>query len=461
MIEEVFELLNCKETEREIDGKKFSVCEDTNFILNLPIGHLKDAILPLEDYLSTHTTNNFSRLTRVVPNDYEVSQIPFSKFLLNLYSDPISKIPRFEILTSLLVFDEYQLMSDNALIATTDELARSGTNAIFSTSTPSVFFEEEIRRRFRNRRVVSISIVNEYGQAIEGRNCVKKGEGYYQCRGNYEVIELIEDFRIRDLDYEIVKGEDVFKLKEAFTLFVNSWEKALKLYKKLREKRNVEVCLLYDDGECNVIITPKIMPTRSNVVSEISPLPRIIARSGMINDSDKIYIWIDKDNYDAMTQSTFNLLSNIKVCLKHPFGCSGKEGYANKIILKPNIDERLIKRLSEISHLMDKREFEKITELFSDFITVDLFTDSGKISEVSPEFVYENKKKILYYGDECVYTYFLDGEKCSKTAYNWLEGGGVLWFKRNLARAYKNYVEENGEKKVFLGLKARDVEEWI
>ncbi|ADB86267.1 hypothetical protein [Saccharolobus islandicus] len=461
MIGKVLELLNCKETEREINRRKFSICDDVNFILNLPIGYLKDVISPLENYLSKHMTNNFSRLTRVVPNDYEDTQLHFSKFFLNLYSSAISEIPRFNILTSLVILDEYRMMPDKALIAAADELARNGINAIFSTSTPSVFFEEEIVSRFRNRRVVSISIVNEYGQAVEGRDCVKKGEGYYQCRGSYEVIEFIEDFDIRDLDYEIIKGEEVFKVKEPFTLFVNSWEKALRLYRKLREERNTEVCLLNSSDECKVTITPKIMPTRFNVVSEISSLPTIVARSGIINDKDKIYVWIDRDNYDTVTESTLNLLSNIKVCLKHPFGCNGKMGYANKTVLKPNIDERLIKRLSEISHLMDRREFEKVTELFSDFVTVDLFTDKEKITTVPPEFVYENKKKILYYGNSCVYTYFTDGEKCSKIVYNWLEGGGVSWLKRNLARAYKNYVEEEGKKEVFLGLKAKDVGEWI
>ncbi|QGA53767.1 RNA helicase [Sulfolobus sp. E5-1-F] len=461
MIDKVLELLNCKETERELNGRKFSVCNDVNFILNLPIGYLKDLILPLENYLSKHTTNNFSRLTYVVPNDYESSQLHFSRFFLNLYSSAFSEIPRFNILTSLVIFDEYQMMPDKALIAAADELSRSGVNVIFSTSTPSVFFEEEIVNRFRNRRVVSISIVNEYAQAVEGRDCVKKGEGYYQCKGNYEVIELIEDFNIRDLDYEIIKGEDIFKVKEPFTLFVNSWEKALRLYRKLREERNVEVCLLNNSDECKVTITTKIMPTRYNVVSEISPLSTVIARSGMVNEGDKIYIWVDRDNYDKMTESTLNLLSNIKICLKHPFGCNGKMGYVNKMILKPNIDERLIKRLGEISHLMDKREFEKTTELLGDFVTVDLFTDKVKISAVPPEFVYDNRKKILYYGNDCVYTYFSDGEKCSKIVYNWLEGGGISWFKRNLAKAYKNPIEEEGKKEIFLGLKAKDVREWI
>ncbi|MEM4912380.1 MAG: RNA helicase, partial [Metallosphaera sp.] len=132
MIGKVLDLLNCKETEREINGRKFSVCDDVNFILNLPIGYLKDVISPLENYLSKHVTNNFSRLTHVIPNDFGDSQPHFSRFFLNLYSSGISEIPRFNILTSLVIFDEYQMMPDKALIAAADELARNGVNAIFS-----------------------------------------------------------------------------------------------------------------------------------------------------------------------------------------------------------------------------------------------------------------------------------------------------------------------------------------
>ncbi|WP_338602347.1 RNA helicase [Sulfolobus tengchongensis] len=494
-ISKVLEILNCKETEREISGKKFSTCDDVNFILNFPTVYGKTELaLILANYLSNHVTNNFVRVSHVVPNIVERGdekeilstrvQLKFSKFFFNLYdssiSDPSSELLKFSILTSIVIFDEYQLMPDLGLVASAHELAKAGVTTIFSTSTPSTLFEEEIIRRFRNygKRMVVVSIVNKYGQGIQGRECVKKEEGYYNCKlggVSYETVEVIDDnFKVPDLEYELTKDdilEIINKINDRVLVFLNSEDKAVEIYEKLKKKEE-NVCIftslrfIENFDNCKVLITTKLLDVNyPYVISEIAPLPLIVERAGRAlrfwkeGEEGKLYVWISKVNYDSLTERTYNLLSNIKICLRHPFGCYNKEGYANKMVLKPSIDEGLIRKLSGINHLMDRRDLEKAFEALADFVMADLLI-SDRIVSVTPEFLYENKRKLLEYGNECVKVYFRKGneiiEKCSRIAYDWLENGGILRFKRSLAKGYKSEIEEDGEKLVFLAFKVKN-----
>ncbi|WP_187152715.1 CRISPR-associated helicase Cas3' [Acidianus manzaensis] len=556
-IEKVLELLNCRETGTEINGRKLAECNDVNFILSLPTGYGKTTLsLILAKYLSTHTTSNFSRIIHVVPTRALVKSItddakkygldfrvqysfspselksPFflsnfvittyDSFFLNLYKGNIGEpftdhghydLPRFSILTSIVNFDEYHLMTDkgySSLIASAEQLAKMGVNVIFSSATPSIPLEEAISREFaeNNRRIISIAIVNNYGEAIKGKDCKEEGEkGHYTCKpkgssSEYELIEIVDDFKVPNIDYEIINNEDEIyskaeeiakkevDKKPKLLIVLNTVDKAIEVYSKLKNKME-GLCLVHsrfrvedkdkDFSNCEVIVSTQVIEVGVNIsalsmITELAPLPSIVQRVGRVlrkneESEGKIYIWNSGNPgpYDKeLVNSTLEILNKEKLCLRHPFGCYQKPGYANKINISYKLDSTMITKLKQLSEniFLAKKDLQNMMKDYLS-LTGNLFLnvaftkpyDEKELIPVSVNYLYNNREKLLYFdnNNKCVTVYletYDSGiiEKCSSTVYRWF-GKDVDSFLENLAEQYKDVIWEDNKKMVFIAFK--------
>ena len=428
----------------------------------------------------------------------------YDSFLLNLYKASIGEpfsvhghydLPRFSIYTSLVHFDEFHLMNEGnswtSLIGAIKHLTKVGVNFMLSSATPSRSVEEKIIENSRN--ITKVSVVRNYGDSVKGRNCKEMSEGEYECytaekRTPYRVVEVVEDLNVPDIDIELINGEEeIPKVIEGRTIIVvNTVERAISLYDKLKQQQ-LKPCLIHSRfrisdrmkinlHECEIIISTQVIEVGVNIsadvmITEQAPLPSIVQRVGRLlryNEREKgtLYIWrtgeyapYDKDEVIR----TLNALSNDDVCLKDPYGCHGKRGYAeiiDNVIKEPQVNYKLLKELEEISinPFLTKKDLEKVLEdyctLTNSFIInlaldkpsslEDLIPFSGEMIDKAP--LVREGNKVLAYFEKYISNGDIDNVEIIEDYIEFKD-----W--KDLCKKYRKPIEDKDGRKLLLALK--------
>ncbi|BAK54126.1 putative CRISPR-associated helicase Cas3 [Sulfurisphaera tokodaii str. 7] len=537
-IRKVLELMDCKDVGENVKGKKLAECNDVNFILNFPTGYGKTTLsITLGEWLTTYTTTNFYRLIHVVPTRALVEDISkraeglkyavqysfapselkspnfladfiittYDSFFLNLYKASIGEpfsdhghydLPRFSIYTSLVHFDEFHLMNESnswtSLIGAVEHLSKLGVNFIMSSATPSKSVEEKIIDHSKN--VIKVSVVNEYGNAINGRKCTEVDNGIYECettkgRKRYKVVEIKEKIDVPNIDVKIVNNIEQFynivKDSEKAIIVVNTVDKAILLYDKLK---HLKPCLIHSRfkisdrqkrklDDCKLIVSTQVIEVGVNISSEImiteqAPLTSIVQRVGRLlryNEKNEgtLYIWKSNETYpydENEVIKTVEALSNNDICLKHPYGCHNKKGYAeiiDSIISEPNINQKLLNDLEKISinPFLSKKDLDIILEkyctLTNSFIVnlaidkpsrmEDLIPFNGKMIDNAPLIRKDNK--IVAYFEKYTPTNVIDKVEVIEDYIEFKD-----W--KDLCIKYRKIFMKGEEKMILLALKA-------
>ncbi|BDC18758.1 CRISPR-associated helicase Cas3' [Acidianus sp. HS-5] len=422
----------------------------------------------------------------------------YDSFLLNLYKASVGEpfsvhghydLPRFSIYTSLVHFDEFHLMNEGnswtSLIGAISHLSKVGVNFILSSATPNKSLEEEIINNSKN--VVKVSVVRNYGDSIKNRECKEIGRGEYECSTGkelYKVVEVREEVKVPDIDVKFIDGDDFSKFIDGRTIIVvNTVDKAISIYEKLRD---LDPCLIHSRfkisdrmkinlDECKLIISTQVIEVGVDMSSDVmiteqAPLPSIVQRVGRLlrrKEKEKgiLYIWRSGDYapYDkSEVDNTLNALKDNDVCLKDPYGCYGKKGYAevmDSIMTKPKINYGLLKELDKISTnpFLTKRDLDELLDkyctLTNSFIInlavdkpgsqEDLIPFSGEMIDKAP--LEREGNKVLAFFEK----YSSDGSTDNvKVVEDYIE------FKdwKDLCRKYRRVTHD---KKILLGLKVK------
>ena len=426
----------------------------------------------------------------------------YDSFLLNLYKASIGEpfsvhghydLPRFSIYTSLVHFDEFHLMNEGnswtSLIGAIRHLTKVGVNFILSSATPSRSIEEKIIENSKN--IVKVSVVRNYGDSIKGRKCEDVDKGEYICytaerKTPYKVVEVAEDLRVPDIDIrQITSEEEIPKVIDGRTIIVvNTVERAISLYDKLRQ---LKPCLIHSRfrisdrmrinlDECEVIISTQVIEVGVNISSEVmiteqAPLPSIVQRVGRLlryNEREKgtLYIWktgeyapYDKDE----VARTLEVLSNNNICLKDPYSCHGKRGYAeiiDYVINQPQVDYELLNQLERLSinPFLTKKDLKKVLEeyctLTNSFIVnlaldrpnslEDLIPFSGEMIDKAP--LVRKGNKVLAYFERYTSNGAIDNIEIIEDYIEFRD-----W--KDLCKKYREPIEDYDGKKLLIALK--------
>ncbi|QXJ28803.1 CRISPR-associated helicase Cas3 [Saccharolobus shibatae B12] len=480
-IQKVLDILNCR------DNSIYYECEDVNFILTFPTGYGKTTLsLEIAQMIDLKPTQNFSRLIHVVPTrslardiqnsaferglrfavqySFTPSHIKsplflakfiittYDSFLLNLYKASIGEpfshhghydLPRFGIYTSLVHFDEFHLMNEGnswtSLLGAVRHLSKVGVNMILSSATPSRSVEEELIRMMENRKVVRLAVVNEYGESVKNRNCVKVSEGYYECKVGsvkYTSVEVEDKMKVPNININFLDEEDevlgvVRRNKDKkIMVIVNTVDKAIMLYEKLRD---LSPCLVHSRfkigdrdeklrKECNIIIATQVIEVGVNISSEMmiteqAPITSIVQRVGRLlrdkeKDKGELYIWksgnyypYDKDEVENTVKELEGTKNDISLKLPSSYG-----EIVDRVVKPPRGDLNLLKELDNIAENLfaTKGDLEKLLDRYcslTNSYVINVAYDTPASERDLIPLDGDLALKIAVKGNDCVYAY--------------------------------------------------------
>ncbi|BBG27853.1 CRISPR-associated helicase Cas3' [Sulfuracidifex tepidarius] len=423
----------------------------------------------------------------------------YDSFLLNLYKASVGEpfsvhghydLPRFSIYTSLVHFDEFHLMNEGnswtSLIGAINHLSKTGVNFVLSSATPNRGLEEEVINNAKD--VVKVSVVRNYGDSVKNRECRGLGEeGEYECnagKAKYKVVEVKDEVKVPDIDVTFIDQGDFSKYIDGRTVIVvNTVDKAISIYEKLRD---LNPCLIHsrfkvsdrkkiDLDECQLIISTQVIEVGVDMSSDVmiteqAPLPSIVQRVGRLlrrneKEGGKLYIWTSGDYapYDkSEVDSTLNALKGNDVCLKDPYGCYGKKGYAevmDNIMTKPEINRRLFEELDKISinpfltrkdldYLLDK--YCTLTNSFIINLAVDKPDSQEDLIPFNGEMV--DKAPLEREGNKVLAFFEKYGSDGSTDKVEVVEGYIEFRDWKDLCRKYRKVTYD---RKILLGLKVK------